>query len=411
MAKLHSTRSNPAFTLFLLGAGALSIACGAAVGCTPDPQPLPSTTGSAGEGGGGTGGSGGGSSAADRAEELFRVIEPDLLLNCGAAACHGGDSDVNFLAGDDPYKTIQSWRGIVVKDWHSSKILVHPTASGGHAGTNIDSPNLVDTLKPGIEAWLEEEAKTIVGPDPDGGAPLGPGIEPVTPVIGFNALYLGSIDPDFEGMAITFTADELTPNLLQLSDVQIHASSAMGVHVVHPLFVVYPKGLEADPDTVDSCSNVDQSIDVGQTAILGPGTVVLSNWKPEARLGVVFEKIEKYQAGGVVDDGCKDVAAFTANAQGPLQNNCFNCHGGGNGAATGAVSMEDLQNDPAKACAQVMNRVNIENANGSQIFVVTEPGSGANHPYKFNGNAGNYNNFKTAVSVWITAEAAAAAGQ
>ena len=39
-------------------------------------------------------------------------------------------------------------------------------------------------------------------------------------------------------------ADLLTDTTMELSNLEVHPTSTMGVHIVHPLFVVYPKGEE-----------------------------------------------------------------------------------------------------------------------------------------------------------------------
>jgi hypothetical protein len=141
--------------------------------------------------------------------------------------------------------------------------------------------------------------------------------------------------------------------------------------------------------------------------------LLLTNWVPEAKLSIYFEKIEPYNSQGGTGGqgpgggGCADVQSFIDNASGPLGNNCGGCHRGGNQAATNAVDMRDLDTDPGAACAQVKNRVNLGDPPGSQIFVSTDPNGASGHPFKFGGNVANFDNFRQAVSVWITAEAAA----
>jgi hypothetical protein len=66
--------------------------------------------------------------------------------------------------------------------------------------------------------------------------------------------------------------------------------------------------------------------------------------------------------------------------------------------------MSGLQTDPAKACAQIKNRVSPADPPSSQIFITTDPGGNAAHPFKFGGNADTFNNFRNSVSTWIAAE-------
>ncbi|APR82453.1 Hypothetical protein A7982_07802 [Minicystis rosea] len=80
------------------------------------------------------------------------------------------------------------------------------------------------------------------------------------------------------------------------------------------------------------------------------------------------------------------------------------CHGGGNASAKGAIDMSTIDSDTAKACAQVKNRVSPSDPGSSQLFVTTDPGGNAAHPYKFGGSNSKFDAFKTSVSTWIQAE-------
>ncbi len=398
------------WTLWLTSAGALALTLGnAAGGCTQPPSSIVPGFGGGGAGGeSGEGGSGGGG-VINKSKELFAALEGELVDAC--ASCHdaGGVADTPFLAGPDRYKSMVSWPGIVVKDPSESQLLTYPISSNKeHSYKKIDSADLKGTLFPKVKAWLAEEAKGIVTTEtPDAGKY----IAPFTPIIGFNAVYLDALGGDYTGMALTFTAGEIGDGALALEDLEVHPTAKLGVHLVHPLFVVYPKGKKASPDPVDSFSNVDQYFEAGEADTLGPGTVVITNWAANAKLSVAFQVIEPISSevgdGGVeggVAGGCKDVGAFMANAQQLLQQNCVGCHGGGNAGAKGAVDMSSLGADPAAACAQVKNRVNPDDAAQSQIFITTDPGGNAAHPYKFGGNGGNFSAFRTQVSQWITAE-------
>jgi hypothetical protein len=95
---------------------------------------------------------------------------------------------------------------------------------------------------------------------------------------------------------------------------------------------------------------------------------------------------------------------FNSAAAPQFQQRCFGCHGGGNAAANAAVDMSDLSNNPAAACAQIKNRINPGNPAASQIFVTTDPGGNAAHPYKFGGNQGTFNTFVSTLTPWIQGE-------
>jgi len=379
----------------------MAIATGSGA-CVNQPQTIP------GEGGGGQGGGSSGSGSTvdpEKARELFSALEQDLLKACGACHDIGGTANTPFLKGPDRYATIVSWPGIVVKNAAESKLLTYPITGGQHLGVNIDSGDNKTTLLPKVKAWLEEEAKGIVLNQE---ASAGPLIEPFSPILGFNAIYLSPLGKDFEGMAVTFSANALDATTLELDDIEVHPTAKFGVHLVHPLFTVYPKGREPESDPVDSFSNVDQVFEAGQTGALGPGTVILTNWSTDAKLSLAFETIEKIDAqvddAGTPTGGCKAIDSFNANAAPRLKQNCTSCHGGGNGSATNAVDMRNMDSDPEAACAQVKNRVNPNDPPASQLFVTTNPNGGAAHPFKFNGNAGAFDTFRTSVSMWIAAE-------
>jgi hypothetical protein len=297
-----------------------------------------------------------------------------------------------------------SWPGLVRKNPDESLLLTYSVKGGGHSGINIDADTVDPALLAGVKAWLEEEAKAIAEPPPE----VGPAIEPFVPIMGFNAVYLGPLGADFEGMAVTFNAEQVGDQSLKLTQIEVHTTAKLGLHIVHPLFVVFPLNAEADPDPVDSFSNIDDTYDPGTGGELGPGTLFLTNWKPKAKLSVAFKEIEKIDTavmdGGMDTGGCKDVAAFMANAQQRFSGNCSACHAGGNQAAKGALDMSDITNDPAAACAQIRYRVKPDDPPGSQIFVTTNPNGNAAHPFKFGGNAMVWNAFVTDVSKWIAAE-------
>ena len=98
------------------------------------------------------------------------------------------------------------------------------------------------------------------------------------------------------------------------------------------------------------------------------------------------------------------MTSFSDNAAALLKANCQGCHGGGNGQAKGAVDMSQLDADPAAACSQIKNRVDPGAAGQSQLFITTDPGGNAAHPYKFGGDDGKFDAFKQSVSKWISAE-------
>jgi hypothetical protein len=405
------TKTRWSLLLVALGALGMAVATGAGA-CVKQPTGLLGSGGDGGSGGsashGGSGGSGGSQGVPNKGRELYDALDQELYDACGSCHDVGGIADTPFLAGPDHYQSITSWPGIVVKDPAQSKLETYPVAGTQHPYAKLDKAPLSDSLFPKVKEWLAEEAKGIVTTNtPD----AGPTIAPFAPIMGFNAVYLDALGAELTGMAVTFTAQELDPTTLALTDIQVHPTATLGLHMVHPLFVVYPTGKEPDPDPVDSFSNVDQTFEAGQAGTLGPGTMIVTNWATGAKLSMAFEKLEGLAGevdggadGGTTTGGCMDVASFMTNAQPLLKSNCVTCHGGANAQAKGAVDMSALDSDPAAACGQVKNRVNPGDPPSSQLFITTDPNGNAAHPYKFGGNDQNFSNFVTSVSKWIVAE-------
>lgn len=404
-SKHRKSRASKLLVTSLSAAAFAAIAAaGLVAGCVGDPPssiPKPIGTSSSGTASGGMD-----AGPTTPAEELFAELLPTLFSTCGVCHDVGGLADTPFLAGPDRYQSMVSWPGLVVKDWTQSLLLTYSITGGKHSGVNLDGKGVDETLKARVQAWLMEESKSISEPPPT----AGPAISSFTPIMGFNAVYLGPLGAEFEGMAVTFNAEALTSTTLELTNIEVHPTSKLGVHIVHPLLVVFPLGGEADPDPIDSFSNVDSTYVAGASGTLGPGTAVLTNWKSKAKLSIAFETIEVVDPGSAdagdagPTSGCKDVAGFQANAEPLFSQRCSGCHGGNNGGATGALDMTDLNKDSAKACEQIRYRVSPDDPPKSQIFITTDPGGNAAHPYKFGGNQGNFDSFEAAVSKWIAAE-------
>ncbi len=371
-------------------------------GCSEDP-PFNLSDGGGGASSSNNGGSGG--TFVDNGAELFAALEPELVTACGDCHTSGGIADSPFLSGPAVYESILSWPGIVTTDASDSLLLTYSVSGGGHTGINLDA--VEGDLIGRVEDWLTAEAQNIAAPIDD------EHLAPITPIMGLNVIYLTALDPELEGVAVTFTAEELTENSLKLSNLQVFTTAKTGVHVVHPVFAVYPKGADASADPVDSFAGLDERFDENTATTLGVGLLILTNWAPGAKLGLGFELAEPHSSmmgtggaggGGGPTGGCNALAEFDTNAAPQLQQRCFSCHGGNNQGATAAVDMSDLMTNSALACAQVKNRVNLTTPESSQLFVTTDPGGNASHPYKFGGNVGQFDDFVADLTVWISAE-------
>ncbi len=382
-------------------------------GCGSQPAGLSGgTTGGLSTSTGSSSGGAGGAGMKVDPKPLFNAIQQDLITAC--ASCHepGGVADRPFLAPPDRYQSIISWPGVITKPSSNSILLTHPIAGTTHPGQNIDAPCAGlqgKVLQPEIKMWLDAEAAAIA--DPTDMAK--PQIPPVAPIMGFNAIYLTPLDPNLEGVAITFNADTVGTTTLKLSDIEVHTTTKTGVHIVHPIFVVYPVGGTPDPDPVDSFDGFDTYFAQSTSTALGAGVLLLDNWASDAKLSIVFETVEPYSsssgmggAGGTTGTGggCKDVTTFTMDAAPKFQANCFSCHGGANQMAMAAVDMSQLMANAGAACAQIKSRVNPTTPDQSVIYVTTDPNGNAAHPFKFGGSTSSFNTFKTSVSQWITKE-------
>lgn len=359
-------------------------------------------------GSGGTGGSGGSASGNTPRDFFMNVVYPAMLAQPdGCDACHnlGGSADLPFMGNPkgapEPYDAMTTWPGIVVKDPKKSIVVVHPAMDSHGAG---QAPTISDSLRSKILEWLDMEADNL--PDPQGGVVYQ--VAPFKPILGgaLNQVYLDDLDASLTYASITFNAKELAEDLLQIKNLEIHPVEGQSIHIIHPLFTVYPQKSEADPDPVDSFSGVDQifTLDTGEV-VLGTGELILTNWRKEAYLGIAFEMI-KNEGGGGVASGCKDVAMFQEKVVPQMKVCADMCHGGTNVQANATMDLSKLNdNPPDAACAQVRARITPGDPAISSIITQTDPLNQAVHMYKFMGNKNKYAAFKDAVSPWIISEA------
>jgi hypothetical protein len=378
--------------------------------CGPDPvKPIPPPIGAGGSGGGGAGGDGGSVVVPPTPYELFLKVEPELKMTCYICHRENGSADAPFLAGSTPeerYASITAWPGIVTKTAAESILLTHPdqpTHGGGEA------PPMPPEIKPDVIVWLTAESANA----PDASVDIGPAVKPFKPIVGgaFNTVYLGSLGPDFEFASISFNAKAIggttdDPTMLWLTNITVHTVADKPLHIVHPVFTVYPAGKPADPDPVDSFSNVDQTFTIDGNPTLGTGEVVLTNWVKGSYLGLAFELIEVYGGNAGAGTGCKDLATFQTVVVPQMQTCMMKCHGGTDPQAKGTMNLSELNAmPPAAACIEVRARIKPGVPSESQILLVTNPGPPiVVHKYKFDGNLNQYNAFKDAVTPWILSE-------
>jgi hypothetical protein len=329
-------------------------------------------------------------------------VQPGLMAECGACHQLTGVADAPFLAQPDIYESITTYRGVVKQNADDSILMIHP-------GTGTHAIDFSPALRGATRDWLAFESQHL--PVIDAGANAY--ITPFKLYLqgAFNAVYLDQLGPDLANASITFNAEELpqgssNPTLLMLTNLEVHPIAGKSLHLVHPLFTIYPSSGGAIPDPADSFSGLDQTFAFDGDPTLGTGTLILSQWKKGSRLGIAFEKIEAIITS-TTGAPCKDVAKFQAEVVPQLQNwTCASqCHGGTNIAAQQMMDLSNLAAmPPDDACSQVRARIVPGNPDQSQILIVTDPTQQAVHLFKFAGNKNKYNTFKAAVTPWILAE-------
>ena len=169
----------------------MAVALGmSSTGCDSGGTPsLTSTSTSSGSGGDGSRGA-----FVDNGKDLWAGIEADMVASCGTCHEAGGIADTPFLALPDRYESMLAWPGIVVTNPDESLLLTYAITGAGHSGTNLDTA--ANDLQARVREWLEAEASAIGDPVDT----TKPHLDPVTPIMGFNALYLNPLGTELEGM-------------------------------------------------------------------------------------------------------------------------------------------------------------------------------------------------------------------
>jgi cytochrome c553 len=358
---------------------------------------MPSGTGPKGQSnptGGSDGGAGGGVTPSDAGvsgeagpgsvagRAAFEALYSTLGSTCGGA-CHamGAGGAPLWLGPPDPYISAVSFPGIVAANPLTSIVLT----KGRHEG-----PALADPLLTQVTQWLTIESNNL----PVVTLPQTP---PFTVTMGAN-----DIDCSAGGVAgthITFTA-AVSGNVITLSDLDIVAPAATGVHIVYPIFAILPTmGAEIDDP---SFSNEDQTVAAGQTAPLGPGLLILTDWSTGAKMKIEFTTLAAATvADAGLTGGCKALSTFTSDAVPAIQaNTCLTCHNTG-GSGNSAMDLSGLAATPpddATACAQALAQANP--ADPAQSNIILAPTGGlTNHPFTKASQS-----FVTMMETWIAAE-------
>lgn len=323
-------------------------------------------------------------------ESFDKAVMPILSANC--ASCHATMANIDFLKSEpDPRARMMEWPDLVTIDAPGESLLLN---KGSHEG-----PALTVEQSSVILEWIQLERAAA------GGAETAVEMDPFQPVAGLNSIDLGVIG--LAGSTIAFRMEPLAVGMY-LSEIVL-AGGPDGAHLVHPLFVVW-QDQAPEPDPIDRFAGLELSVASGQQQMVGGGTAVFVDVAPDSMLSLHFELAEAASgaAGSSGPAGCAAVAAFTASAQPALSASCVSCHGGANSSATNATNMakvNDLSAEgQAAACAQILSRVNLADPPASGIFVAPDPGSGASHPFKFNGDPAAFAAFQSSLTQWIDQE-------
>lgn len=358
---------------------ALFVAAGVGACDDSDPTLQKNPTGGGDAPGGGAADAGPGGTLEQKqayAEKLYREIEPQLKEACGKQ-CHELGVFVpeppKFLAGPDSYVSIRKHPGIVVKDAFQSGLVT----KGAHAGPAIG-------YTAGLEAktmtWLEAEALAL-------SAAKLPGTDPFTVKSGPNEVDISKASQGLTGVKLKFDASVIG-GVLSLKNLKLVAPAGTDVHVSAPRFVrIKPVVDPKAPEIADaSFSNVDQTLQGGTEADLGPGSVFLSGegWTPfdinADKLRFDANKLEKgtYQPPPAIKK-CKDINAFATTILPALRgqgvgagSTCNNCHG------AGLAGLSLNGNDNQAICDSVLSKLNEANIPQS-ILVLKAAAQGTQH--------------------------------
>ena len=343
-------------------------------------------------GDGGSGGSGGAAAfdmAPDVVGQFYANVEPIITPAC--AGCHGvaGTTAPAFMiAQPDMLKNILAYPGIIGSTPQKSRLYM----KGLHEG-----PAFTPDQLQAVGDWITFYNATVGTGD---GGDAKPTIAPFTPsMTAANTIDLAPLDATLSGVKVEFSA-QMVGTSIELTNLKITAPAATGVHIVHPVFVIWDQNLNPIPDPIDSFSGLDETVYSGTSAPIGPGTLLMPNFAAGDLISVAFSTAEKAtgSADGGTVSGCKALSMFVSNVKPLLSaNTCStNCHVGANPTA----GLKFDATPDATLCANALTEINTTTPAMSQLLLQPDPAQSNGHPQKVN----PFTNFQTAVTNWINAE-------
>jgi hypothetical protein len=338
-----------------------------------------------------------GGATADMAVDVVAAfnaqVAPILTSSCGACHNMSGGVGPGFLQPKpDMLTTLLAYPGLIGATPETSRIY----AKGVHEG-----PALTSQQAPVVADWINLYNAHVASSGDAGAAK--PQIMPFKPVMGPNTVDLAMLDVTLAGNTITFTA-KMVGTSIELSEINVLTTKTEGLHIVHPLWVIWDTHYNATPDPIDSFSNLDETVPASSSMPLGPGTLILPDFQSGFMVNVVFDTIEAKMVdngdgGTMVGSGCKNLAAWVQYAKPTLSGVCATCHGQSGNNAQLAFSLLTINTTggDAQACQSTLGEIDTATPPSSAIYTYTDPASGITHPYKF----GTKSNF---ADNWITTE-------
>lgn len=344
------------------------------------------------------------SDASGPSAEAFFESRVEGMLDDRCGGCHGaGRSAPDFLRPDpDVRTTLLGYPALIDLDSPDDSRLV---VKGEHTGPAFTTSQAADVVR-----WISLEAAegTMVTPTERELATT-----PIAVREGFNNLPLDSLG--MPASSIIFVASRVGDGVF-LDGVQI-AAGPMGARLEHPVFVTWTEGTP-HPDPVDRFAGLTLEVEPNSSASFDTGTVIITDLPEGALLSIHFAEAGPMTTpvmpgadagmGGSPTGGCTELAAFRANAVGPLTTYCTRCHGGGNPAATGSIDMSDVDatGDAAllMGCNQILGRISPTMPSASGLFTQPDPASTSGHDFRF-GTTRELETFRTSILAWFSMEA------
>ncbi len=333
--------------------------------------------------------------AAANPEPLFRALEADLVRTCGGpdGSCHVNgtfQSAPRWLGGPDAYATVKKYRGVLpaTKEVGDSILLTQVR----HAGPAlVDAP---DDLFRRVSEWLSVEVPGPALPNTGG----------FSVQTGFNSIPLDAVASGLTNARITFLATDQN-GTLTLSALKLVAPDNANVKIDSPFFVILPRSGKVKADPESNGFKGELTAPAGQSVDFFAGKMILLRWDPTGRLKIAFDKIESTPGQGT-RAGCTALDKFTSSALPAMgmpveilpddddagaelgEGSCLGCHakpaaeGEGPSPAVRAMDLRAASSDPAAACAQAKQWINLADKPQSTILKNPQGTGNPQHPMK-----------------------------